>query len=128
MIGKAIERMDKASYALKALSPAAIGVAFVLIERRVPTWLALSGAAVVVLIYWILDAEYLRRERGFRSLFDLVRHGKLDDDPYVMEIGLVVKQISTWRCMLATTTLGVHGAALLVMLIALITKYWPVHI
>lgn len=51
MISKAIERMDKASYALKALSPAALGVALVLIDKRVPAWLAFGAAAIAIIIY-----------------------------------------------------------------------------
>jgi hypothetical protein len=120
MIGKAIERMDKASYALKALSPAALGVALVLIDKRVPAWLALGAAAVAVLIYWWLDASYLGRERSFRRLYDRVRRGELDDDPYVMEIGQVFGRTGVWPCMKASVTLGVHGTVLLLIVIALV--------
>jgi hypothetical protein len=76
LISKAIERMGKASFSLKALTPAAIGVALVLIERGAPSWLALSAAAVAVIVYWYLDAQYLGRERSFRRLYDRVRQGE----------------------------------------------------
>jgi hypothetical protein len=76
LISKAIERMGKASFSLKALTPAAIGVALVLIERGAPSWLALSAAAVAVIVYWYLDAQYLGRERSFRRLYDRVRKGE----------------------------------------------------
>jgi hypothetical protein len=120
MIGKAIERMDKASYALKALSPAALGVALALIDKHVPAWLALGGAAIAVVIYWWLDASYLGRERGFRRLFDRVRRGDLDDNPYVMEIGEVFGPTSVLPCMRASVTLFVHGTVLLLILVALV--------
>lgn len=118
LISKAVERMDKASYALKALSPAALGVALVLIDKRVPAWLALGAAAVAVLIYWWLDASYLGRERSFRRLYDRVRKGELDDDPYIMEIGKVFGKASVWGCMRASVTMGVHGVVLLLTIIA----------
>lgn len=118
LISKAIERMDKASYALKALSPAALGVALVLIDRRVPAWLALGAAAIAIIIYWWLDASYLGRERSFRRLYDRVRNGDLDDDPYVMDIGKVFGKTSVWACMRASVTIGVHGVVLLLTIIA----------
>jgi hypothetical protein len=118
LISKAIERMDKASYALKALSPAALGVALVLIDRRVPAWLALGAAAIAIFIYWWLDASYLGRERSFRRLYNRVRKGELDDDPYVMEIGDVFGKASVWSCMRAGVTMFVHGAVLLLTVIA----------
>src|SRR5260370_7627117 len=85
LISKAIERMGKASFSLKALTPAAIGVALVLIERGVPFWLALSAAAVAVIVYWYLDAQYLGRERSFRPLYATLRKYELDDHPSVMD-------------------------------------------
>ena len=120
MIGKAIERMDKASYALKALSPAALGVGLVLIDRKVPAWLALAAAAIAVFIYWWLDASYLSRERRFRQLYDRVRKGQMDDSPYIMEIGEVFGKRNVWACMRASVTYLVHGTVLLLIAVAFI--------
>jgi alpha-D-ribose 1-methylphosphonate 5-triphosphate synthase subunit PhnH len=53
LISKAIERMDKSATSLKALSPAALGVAFLLVDKKVPAWLAVGAAAVAVGIYWL---------------------------------------------------------------------------
>ncbi len=121
LISKAIERMGKASFSLKALTPAAIGVALILIERGVPAWLALSSAAVAVLVYWYLDAQYLGRERSFRRLYDRVRRGELDNDPYVMDIGEIFGKEGAWKCMVTSVTLGVHGSALILIVIAFIS-------
>lgn len=119
LISKVVERMDKASYALKALSPAALGVALVLIDKRVPAWLALSAAAVAILIYWWLDASYLSRERAFRRLFDEVRTGRHDDDPYLMRIK-GANSFSPLTCMFAPVTLCIHGAVLLLAIVAFV--------
>ena len=117
-IGKAIERMDKASSSFRKLSPAAIGVALLLIDHKVPASLALSAAALAVVIYWWLDASYLGRERCFRLLYDRVRRGELDGDPYVMDIGRVFGHQGVWRCMLASVPLCVHGTSLLLIVVA----------
>jgi hypothetical protein len=121
LISKAIERMGKASFSLKALTPAAIGVALILIERGVPAWLTLSAAALAVLVYWYLDAQYLGRERSFRLLYDRVRRGELDNDPYVMDIGEIYGKQGVWKCMVTSVTLGVHGSALILIVIAFIS-------
>lgn len=126
MIGKAIERMDKASYALKALSPGALAVALVLIDKRVPAWLALGSAAMAVLIYWWLDASYLAREKAFRALYNMVRKGELDNDPYVMEIRKVFGTHSPARCMWVSVVWLVHGSVMLLIGVAFITlSVWP---
>lgn len=118
MISNAIERMDRACYALKALSPAALGAALVLVDKRIPAWIALSAAAIAVIIYWWLDATYLGRERRFRRLYDRVRKGELDDDPYVMDISKVFGKADVWACMLASTTVLIHGTVLFLIAIA----------
>src|SRR3990167_1181410 len=86
LVSKAIERMDKGSSSMRALSPAALGVALLLIDKSVPAWLALSAAAFAIVVYWRQDALYLARERAFRRLYDQARRGELDGDPYVMDI------------------------------------------
>lgn len=118
MIGKAIERMDKGSSSLKALSPAALGIALLLVDKRIPAWLALGAAAFAVLVYWYQDARFLGRERSFRSLYDEVRVGKRDDDPYVMDIARTTDKKPIWRCLMAGPVIGVHGVALVTISIA----------
>jgi hypothetical protein len=109
MIGKVIERMDRASFSLKALSPSALAVALVLIEKaRVPSWLALGAAAISVMIYWFLDASYLAREKAFRSLFNMVRNKEVDDRPYIMELRQIFGTHKPWRCMVASVVALVH--------------------
>jgi hypothetical protein len=118
MIGKAIERMDKASFSLKALSPATLPVALVLIDKHVPAWLALAAAAVSTMIFWFLDASYLAREKAFRALHNMVRNKELDDDPYIMEIRRVFGTHRPFRCMFASVVGLVHGPALLTIGVA----------
>lgn len=118
MISKAIERMDARASSLKMLSPAALGVALLLVDKKVPAWLALSAAALAVLIYWYQDARYLGRERAFRDLFDEVRAGSHDSDPYVMNISKIFGKQSPWKCMLVGPIIAVHGTTLLLIGIA----------
>lgn len=118
LISKAIERMDNRAAAMKALSPAALGAALLLIDRKVPAWIALSAAALAIVIYWYQDASYLGRERSFRKLYDGARKGEHDDDPYVMDIGRLFKKESIRGCMWVGSVAGVHGTTLLLTAIA----------
>jgi hypothetical protein len=126
LISKTIERMDNRASALKALSPAVLGVAMLLIDRRVPAWLALSAAALAILIYWYQDARYLGRERAFRRLFDQVRRGELDTDPFVMDIGRLYGQHPVRECMKVDSVAGVHGTVMLLAAVAFAAlSLWP---
>lgn len=106
---------------MRALSPAAIGVALLLIDKSVPAWLALSAAAFAILVYWRQDALYLAREKAFRKLYDQARRGELDGDPYVMDIRRLYHQPSLWGCAWVGSIAGVHGTALLLTLLAFLT-------
>jgi hypothetical protein len=117
LISKAIERMDKSATSLKALSPAVLGVAFLLVDKKVPAWLAVGAAAVAVGIYWYIDAQYLGRERAFRRLYDQVRKAELDDNPYVMDIGGLYGRSPVWHCMRVGSVAGVHCVVLMLLLL-----------
>lgn len=121
LISKAIERMDKSAVAMRALSPAALGVALLLIDKHVPAWLALSFAAFAIVVYWRQDALFLARERAFRRLYDQARRGELDRDPYVMDIRRLYHTPSLWGCAWVGSIAGVHGPALLLTVIAFLT-------
>lgn len=121
LISKAIERMDKSASTMRALSPAVLGVAMLLIDKDVPAWLALGAAAFAILVYWRQDALFLARERAFRKLYDQARRGELDGDPYVMDIRRLYHTPSLWGCAWVGSIAGVHGSALLLTLVAFLT-------
>lgn len=121
LISKAIERMDKGATSMRALSPAVLGVALLLIDKDVPAWLALGTAAFAILVYWRQDALFLARERAFRRLYDQARRGELAGDPYVMDIRRLYHQPSLWGCAWVGSVAGVHGPALLLNVLAFLT-------
>ena len=121
LISKAIERMDKGATSMRALSPAVVGVAILLIDRSVPAWLALGAAAFAILVYWRQDALFLARERAFRRLYDQARRGELDGDPYVMDIRRLYHAPGLWGCAWVGSIAGVHGPALMLTGLAFLT-------
>ncbi|CCG08068.1 hypothetical protein [Pararhodospirillum photometricum] len=72
MIQEVIARMAGESARMKQFALTAIGV---LASTCVATRSApLAGVAgVLTVIFWLLDAQYLRQERWFRALYDQVR-------------------------------------------------------
>jgi hypothetical protein len=44
-----------------------------------PNWVYPLAGCLPVIVFWILDASYLRFGRMFRTLYDDVRQGKVDE-------------------------------------------------
>lgn len=77
-----IARMGSNSFTLKALS-ASFGSAAIAVMATVdrPSPYYAVSALIPIVIFWLMDAQYLRYERAYRQLFDKVRRGE-EVDPY----------------------------------------------
>jgi len=103
MLQGTIARMGSNSFSLKALS-ATFGSAAVAVTASVdrPTLYYAVSAAIPILIFWMMDAQYVRYERAFRRLFDHVRKGQsiepysIDPAPFMKDIGPVLKLAFSW--------------------------------
>jgi len=77
LIQGVINRLGGNSFAIKTWAVGIISAILVLgVERQLRRGLILI-ALVPALVFWLLDAYYLRQERLFRSLYDAVRANKL---------------------------------------------------
>ena len=77
MLQGVITRMGANSFTLKALA-ATFGSAAVAVMASVETpspYYAVS-AIIPMVIFWLMDAQYLRLERAYRRLYDHVRKGE----------------------------------------------------
>lgn len=103
MLQGVISRMGSNSFTLKALS-ATFGSAAVAIMATVdkPSLYYPIAAIVPILIFWLMDAQYLRYERAYRNLYDHVRRGEdietysLNAEPFMEDIAPVVKIALSW--------------------------------
>lgn len=103
MLQGVISRMGANSFTLKALS-ATFGSAAVAVMATAsqPSPYYAVAAVVPITIFWLMDAQYLRYERGYRRLFDQVRRGEevdpysLDPSPFMHEVGPVLRLAFTW--------------------------------
>lgn len=98
MLQGVIARMGSNSFTLKALS-ATFGSAAVAIMATAdkPSPYYAIAAIVPMIIFWLMDAQYLRYERGYRRLFDHVRKGgeieaySLEAEPFMSEVTPVLR-------------------------------------
>ena len=110
MIQAVINRMSVNSFLLKGWS---VGLVSALIAAG-----SFQDKPLIVLlayfpsiIFWALDAYYLRQERLFRALYDQVRAANPEHTDYSMNTSVVEKKVSCWpRVAVSKTLLVFHGA------------------
>jgi hypothetical protein len=120
-----ITRMAANSLQLKTLSVTFTAAVFAYMGAvQAASGLVAIGSIVAVVIFWILDARYLRLERLFRKLYDAIRERKIAAD-FSMDFRPFVSQVSsTLRIGFSWSVLWVHAilAASLILLAA--TRYF----
>lgn len=103
MLQGVIARMGSNSFTLKALS-ATFGSAAIAVmaTAQKPSPLYAVAALIPILIFWLMDAQYLRYERSYRKMFERVRRGQeveaydLNAEPFMSETGHVFRLAVTW--------------------------------
>ena len=103
MLQGVISRMGSNSFTLKAPSATFGGVA-VAVTASSDTHSPYYAVAVIVpmLIFWLMDAQYLRNERAYRRLYDHVRAGEeieaysLEAKPFMAETESVLRLTVSW--------------------------------
>lgn len=103
MLQGVITRMGANSFTLKALA-ATFGSAAIAVMAAIETISPFYpfAAMVPVLIFWLMDAQYLRLERAYRALYDHVRQGEeidpysLNAIPFMTDISSVLRLALTW--------------------------------
>lgn len=99
-----ITRMAGNSFQLKAWSVTLVSAILALIARDghgryvIITWLP-------ILVFWGLDAYYLRQERLFRTLYGEVAKGKISSAEYTLDTTPVAKDAEPLRAVMKSVTL-----------------------
>ena len=100
MIQGVINRMASNSFSLKALAVTIAAAVIALAGTQQNTSPILSFAGLLpVLVFWLLDAKYLRLEKLYRELFDHVRKGG-EIEPFSMRTQAFDKQVP-WTIQIA---------------------------
>ena len=88
LIQAVVARLGSNSFAIKSTA-AAVSAALVAFTASIGSPLAALGG-FAILSLWLLDASFLRQERGFRRLYDFVRTGESAksgaDDYFTMNV------------------------------------------
>jgi len=103
MLQGVISRMGANSFTLKALA-ATFGSAAIAVMATSdnPSPYYAVAAIIPILMFWLMDAQYLRYERAYRSLFDHVRKGEeidpysLDASPFMQDLAPVLRLALSW--------------------------------
>ena len=103
MLQGVITRMGANSFTLKALA-ATFGSAAVAVMATVekPSPYYAVAAIVPMIIFWLMDAQYLRLERAYRKLYDHVRKGEeveaysLEATPFMKDTASVLRLAVSW--------------------------------
>lgn len=103
MLQGVITRMGANSFTLKALA-ATFGSASVAIMATVekPSPYYAIAAIVPMVIFWLMDAQYLRLEQAYRNLYDHVRKGEeveaysLEATPFMKNTAPVFRLALSW--------------------------------
>ncbi len=123
MIQDVIRRMTVNSFLLKGWSVVLASAMFALAAAGAAPGIALV-ALVPALVFWSLDAFYLRQERLFRLLYDSVRSASSDETDFDMRTGAFKAHVPSPGRLAFTRTVGLfHGVIASAIMIATIVMW-----
>ena len=96
-----IERHARTSFVLKGWSVTVVAAVFLLAVRGADSALVMVAGLLPALVFWGLDAYYLRQERLYRALYDHIR--KSDANPenrFSLDAGRFQGDVPSWRATL----------------------------
>ena len=113
-----ISRMANNSFLIKGWSLTLLS-ALLAIALKDQVITVIRVAFIPCVMFWILDAYFLRQERLFRKLFDLVRSQSTDTaTTFSMDTGPFDSQVSSWAGVAFSMTLvAFHGSLFVVLAI-----------
>ncbi len=122
MIQGVITRLSGNSSSAKAWSVGLVTALFALAAHDAERRFAIL-AVLPALVFWGLDAYYLRCERLSRKLYDAVRRGGSDGpEPFSMDIHQHCRQVSSWFATLFSLSIApVHGTILIGIVVVSLT-------
>ena len=119
MIQGVVSRLETNSFTLKALAiTLASAVLAFLGAVRNPNAVFTAAGCLPVIVFWLMDAQYLRLGRIFRRLYDGVRQGEVDE-PFAMDFRRYAKcEQSVLRIAFSWSVGWIYGAILTAFLTA----------
>lgn len=124
MIQGVITRLETNCFTLKALAMtiAAAVLAFTGTTHK-PSWIYPIAGVLPIIIFWIMDAQYLRLGRLFRQLYNAVRNGEIDE-PFTMNIKPYMKDEQCVICIAASWSICWYYLSILVTFVIISLYYY----
>ncbi|TAJ80103.1 hypothetical protein EPO44_18900 [bacterium] len=126
LIHAVITRLAQNSFAYKAWAVTLVAALFALGAKEASSQYLLV-ALLPAIVFWGLDAYYLRQERLFRKLYDAVRTAApvdLERNPFSMDTTPYRDQVASWWRTCWSKTIGwLYGPMVLVILLVTAITY-----
>ena len=121
MVQNVITRMANNSFLLKGWSLTLVSALLALSVSNSAKRKFMLIALLVTLVFWVLDAFFLRQERLYRHLYDHVRtlppeyiDFSMNTQPFVQE-----ENTASWRVMVSKTLTIFHGCICLAIVLSM---------
>ena len=122
LIQGVISRMASNSFRLKGWAVVLVSAILILVVREDASEAALIGL-VPVLVFWGLDAYFLRQERLYRALYDHVRVMEPEAIDFSMNTGSLTGPRLSWRsAFFSKTLLAFYLAVAIAVTVAIVAS------
>lgn len=120
LIQNVINRMASNSFLVKGWCITLVSAVFVLSGKDVNT-MFIAVAFFPLIMFWMLDAYFLRQERLFRKLYDKVRTINETDIDFSMNPAPFTAEVASWlQVAFSQTLLLFYGAVVLAIVLAVL--------
>ena len=126
LVQAVIARMADNSFKIKSWAVALVSAVLVVAER-VAGWQYLFVALVPALVFWGLDAFYLRQEKLFRTLYDAIRLGESAEaeGAFTMNTAPHCNLVGNWFGLWFTRPLiGIYGPIVAIIVALAVLRGW----
>jgi hypothetical protein len=111
-----INRMSNNSFLIKGWSVTLVSAVFVLSTKDGNSSI-IPVAYLPVLVFWFLDAYFLRQERLFRKHYDVIRAKDASDIDFSLNVSGYSSMVEDYfKTILSITLRWFHGALLLIVI------------
>jgi hypothetical protein len=108
-----VNRLSQYSFAVRGWSVTLVSVIFAFMTTQRGSSVVLTAALAPVIIFWGMDAFYVRRERLYRQLFEAVARDLASTEPatlplFSMDVSPFVSRVPSWlRTMTSATVVAI---------------------
>jgi hypothetical protein len=118
-----IARMANNSFLLKGWTVTLVAALFALAAQNTnPNFVILGFFPVIA--FWSLDAYYLRQERLFRQLFNVIRVNDADkiqpNESFLMDTSSCEGKVQSWFRIMFSKTIGIFYGMIIITLIIIV--------